>query len=145
MTEIQTVVICVIIMSALYLLWETFNHIIFPKMVYNGMKEIERNPKWITSKLCYYGFNEIDIVLCESKWGMLPRVRAGKEKLELWIDNDTSTKDVEDIGSLALASLLKIKYNLWYPDKPLYWQSILLYMLDGGEIEMKDKIKQETS
>ena len=145
MTEIQTVVICVIIMSALYLLWETFNHIIFPKMVYNGMKEIERNPKWITSKLCYYGFDEIDIVLCESKWGMLPRVRAGKEKLELWIDNDTSTKDVEDIGSLALASLLKIKYNLWYPDKPLYWQSILLYMLDGGEIEMKDKIKQETS
>ena len=47
--------------SGLYLTWELFNNVIFPKMVYHGMKEIDRNPKWITSKLQYYGFDDIDI------------------------------------------------------------------------------------
>ena len=130
----------------LSLAWDIFNKVIFPKLVYHGMKEIDRNPKWITSKLQYYGFNDIDIVLCESKWGMLPRFRAGKEnRLELWIDNDTSTRDVDDIGHLALCVKLKAKYGLWFPDKPTYWLSILLYMLDGGNIEMREQEKQETS
>lgn len=129
-----------------YILWDIFNKIIFPKIVYHGMKEIERNPKWITSKLQYYGFNDIDIVLCKSKWGMLPRFRVGKDnRLELWIDNDTSTRDVEDVGHLALAGKIKAKYGLWFPDKPTYWLSILLYMLDGGDIQMQDKKQQETS
>lgn len=130
----------------LSLAWDIFNKVIFPKLVYHGMKEIDRNPKWITSKLQYYGFNDIDIVLCESKWGMLPRFRVGKEnRLELWIDNDTSTRDVDDIGHLALCVKLKAKYGLWFPDKPTYWLSILLYMLDGGNIEMREQEKQETS
>ena len=132
--------------SGLCLAWELFNRIIFPKMVYHGMKEIDRNPKWITSKLQYYGFDDIDIVLCESKWGMLPRFRAGKDnRLELWIDNDTSTRDVDDVGHLALCVKVKAKYGLWFPDKPTYWLSILLYMLDGGDVNMIDKKQQETS
>lgn len=134
------------VISGLYLTWELFNKVIFPKMVYRGMKEIDRNPKWITSKLQYYGFDDIDIVLCESKWGMLPRFRTGKDnRLELWIDNDTSTRDVDDVGHLALCVKVKVKYGLWFPDKPTYWLSILLYMLDGGNIEMREKEKQETS
>lgn len=134
------------IVCGLYLMWDIFNKVIFPKMVYRGMKEIDRNPKWITSRLQYYGFSDIDIVLCESKWGMLPRFRAGKNnRLELWIDNDTPTRDVENIGHLALCVMIKAKYGLWFPDKPIYWLSILLYMLDGGNIEMRDKEKQETS
>ena len=134
------------VISSSYLAWELFNKVIFPKMVYRGMKEIDRNPKWITSKLQYYGFDDIDIVLCESKWGMLPRFRAGKDNhLELWIDTDTSTRDVDDIGHLVLCVKVKAKYGLWFPDKPTYWLSILLYMLDGGNIEMREKEKQETS
>ena len=129
-----------------YLIVATIRNIIFPKIIFKSMKEIERNPKWITSKLQYYGFDDIDIVLCESKWGMLPRFRAGKDnRLELWIDNDTSTRDVDDVGHLALCGKVKAKYGLWFPDKPTYWLSILLYTLDGGNIEMKDIEKQETS
>lgn len=145
MTAIQILVLLIVI-CILYTAYEIFNHIIFPKMVYKGMKETGRNPKWIMTKLSqYYGFNDVDIVLCNSKWGMLPCMRMGKEKLELWIDENTLTKDVEDVGVLALGGVLKMKYNVWNPDKPIYWQSILLYMLDGGEIEVRDKIKQETS
>lgn len=130
----------------LVVLWNIFNKVIFPKMVYYEMKETERNPKWITSKLQYYGFSDIDIVLCESRWGMLPRFKVGKNnRLELWIDNNTSTKDVEDIGHLALVGKIKAKYGLWFPDKPTYWLSILLYMLDGGDVDMIDKKQQETS
>ena len=143
---VNDLVILLGVICGLSLAWDIFNKIIFPKLVYHGMKEIDRNPKWITSKLQYYGFSDIDIVLCESKWGMLPRFRAGKEnRLELWIDNDTSTKDVDDIGHLALCVKLKAKYGLWFPDKPTYWLSILLYMLDGGNIEMREQEKQETS
>ena len=143
---VNDLIILLGVICGLSLAWDIFNKIIFPKLVYHGMKEIDRNPKWITSKLQYYGFSDIDIVLCESKWGMLPRFRAGKEnRLELWIDNDTSTKDVDDIGHLALCVKLKAKYGLWFPDKPTYWLSILLYMLDGGNIEMREQEKQETS
>lgn len=145
MTEKQ-ILLSLIIACVIYTMYKIFDHIIFPKMIYNGMKETDRNPKWIMSKLSqYYGFNEVDIVLCTSKWGMLPCMREGKEKLELWIDEDTPTSDVNDIGIMALAGVLKMKYGILDLDKPIYWQSILLYMLDGGEIEMKDKIKQETS
>ena len=120
-----------------YLTWEIFNRCIFPQMVYHGMKELERNPKWVTSRLPYYGFGDIDIVVCESKWGMLPRFRLGKNnKFELLIDNDTRIEDAEDIGRLALVGKLKAKYNIWFPEKPIYWLSILCYMLDGGDIQM---------
>lgn len=143
---VNDLVILLGVICGLSLAWDIFNKVIFPKLVYHGMKEIDRNPKWITSKLQYYGFSDIDIVLCESKWGMLPRFRAGKEnRLELWIDNDISTRDVDDIGHLALCVKLKAKYGLWFPDKPTYWLSILLYMLDGGNIEMREQEKQETS
>jgi hypothetical protein len=139
--------LCIIILVGLmlYVTWRTFDRIIFPQMVYHGMKEVERNPKWVTSQLQYYGFNDIDIVLCTSKYGMLPRFRASKDnRIELWIDNDTSTKDIEEVGRLALVGKIKAKYGLWFPDKPIYWLSILCYMLDGGDVNMIDK-KQETS
>lgn len=135
--ETETAVLLLIVII-LYGIWKLFDLVIFPKMVHHGIKEIERNPKWVTSQLQYYGFNDIDIVLCESKWGMLPRFRAGKnDRVELWIDNDTSTRDVEDIGRLALAAKIKAKYGLWFPEKPLHWLSILCYMLDGGDIKME--------
>ena len=128
-----------------FISWRIFDRFIFPKMIHHGMKEIERNPKWVTSQLQYYGFNDIDIVLCESKWGMLPRFRTSKNnRVELWVDNDISTKDVEDLGRLALAAKIKVKYGVWFPEKPLYWLSILCYMLDGGDIKMEATSWKET-
>lgn len=133
--------------AILFLIWDMCHRIIYPKIIRFGMKELHRNPKWIMSKLQYYGFDDIDIILCKSKWGNLPRFEIGKNnKLELWLDDDsTLTKDAEDVGRLALCVSIKFKYGLWFPDKPIYWLSILLYMLDGGNIKMEDKIKQETS
>ena len=129
-------ILCSILILALA--WVVFDRVIFPHMVYNGMKETSRNPKWITSQLQYYGFGDIDIVLCESKWGMLPHFRMTKnDKFELWVDNETSVKDVDDIGRLALAGKIKTLYGLWFPEKPIYWLSILCYMLDGGDIKME--------
>lgn len=146
--------IAIIILSFIisYVGWWLSNNVIIPKIIKCGMKEKDRNPKWITSQLQYYGFNDVDIVLCESKWGRLPYFRLGKNnRLELWIDCDTPTKDIEEIGRLILISKIKSKYNLSFPDKPIYWLSVLCYMLDGGDIRMSavsweesDK-KQETS
>lgn len=135
MTNFEGVYYFITIIIIFYASWEIFNRVIFPKMVTKGMKELDRNPKWITSQLQYYGFHDIDIILCKSKWGMLPRFRVGKnDRLELWIDNDTSTKDVEEIGRLALLGKLKVKYGVWYEDKPIHWLSVLCYMLDGGNV-----------
>lgn len=120
-----------------FICYKIFDKIIFPNMVYKGMIETDRNPKWVISQLQYYGFDDIDIVLCKSKWGMLPRFRAGKNgKLEMWIDDETSIQDIEEIGRLALIGKIKIQYNLWFPNKPLHWLSILLYMLNGGDIQI---------
>lgn len=129
--------IVILIAMVSYILWDIFRKIILPKIINHGMKELDRNPKWVTSQLQYYGFNDIDIVLCESKYGMLPRFRynAKKQKIELWVPNDISTRDVENIGQVALVGKIKVKYGLFFPDKPLYWLSILCYMLDGGDVK----------
>ena len=123
-----------------YIIWDITSKIIMPKIVYKSMKETERNPKWITSELQYYGFDDIDIVLYESNWITRPCFRLGKDnKLELWISDDTSPRDATDVGRLALCGKVKAMYGLWFPDKPIYWLSVLLYMLDGGDITVKNK------
>ena len=122
------------------LIYDIISKKIYPKLIEYFTKEIERNPKWVTSQLQYYGFEDIDIVLCESKLGRLPRFRTGENKrLELLIDNDTPTYEVETIGRIALAAKIKTEYGLWFPDKPLYWLSVLCYMLDGGDIQMSNR------
>ena len=104
-----------------------------------GMKELEKNPKWITSNIHeqYYGFYDIDIILVDSKYGGLPYVRMVKstQHMEFLIPNDTSIKDVDDIAKQALNAKLKLKYGFYFPDKPAYWLAILCYMLDGGDIK----------
>ena len=119
----------------------TITHNIIPFMVKKGMKEIEKNPKWITSNIHdqYYGFHDIDIILTESKYNSLPYVRVTKSprRMELLISNDTSIKDVDIIAKQALSAKIKLKYGLYYPDKPAYWLAILCYMLDGGDIKQE--------
>lgn len=126
----------------LYVMYEFFNKVIFPWIVDVRTKDIEKNPNWIMQKLKenYYGFEDIDIVIVNSPLGMVPRFRTDKKqnnKLQLLIPEDISTEDIGDISRLALAGKIKIKYGLWYPDKPTYWLSILNYILDGGNINIE--------
>src|SRR5699024_3819905 len=101
----------------------------------------------------YYGFSNIDIITARSTIGALPRFRLNskekdKERLELLISEDTPVNDIDKVATLALQGKLHVCYNLHFPDKSAYWLSILLYMLDGGDIkpesivwESKNKIE----
>lgn len=145
--------ICVLALCALgfYIGGCIGKYVVLPFLIRKTTKEIDKNPKWITSALHskYYGFSDIDFITAESTIGALPRFRVAKgdnTRLELLIPNDTLTKDVEKIGQIALVGKIKVKYGLFFPDKPLYWLSILCFMLDGGEVAMKEVEKrQETN
>lgn len=138
-----------------YILMKIWKYIIFPFIVKKTTHEVEKNPKWITPKLRqnYYGFSNIDIITARSTIGTLPRFRLNskekdKERLELLISEDTPVNDIDKVATLALQGKLYVYYNLHFPDKPAYWLSVLLYMLDGGNInpesivwENKNKIE----
>ena len=131
--------VCVIlaILIGLFLGWKIFSKLLFPILVNKSTKDIEVNPEWITPKLRekYYGLHDIDIVLVDDPFGCIPRFRETKSKrLQLLISDDTSVKDIDDVARVALAGKLKLKYGIWFPDKPVFWLSILCYMLDGGDI-----------
>ena len=116
---------------------------IIPWLIKKTTKEVEKNPKWLIQKLReqYYGFNDIDIILCESWLTNLPRmdvINDKKKRYQLLITTDINTDDIEIIGRLALASKVFIKYGLFFPEKQTYWLSILCYMLDGGSIKESD-------
>ncbi len=148
MITIYDAIVGIILILGICGMWKMFDKIIFPWIVNKRTEDIEKNPKWITSKLqnTYYGFNDMDIVTVNSPFGMLPRFRINKKqnKLQLLIAEDTSTNDIDNIAQLALAGKLKIKYGLWYPDKPTYWLAILNFMLDGGDIQQMDaKIEKD--
>lgn len=112
-----------------------FNKFIYPRIVKNNFVEIERNPKWIMSELNYYGFDDIDIIVSENKFYSLPYFKLGKDnRIELWIPSDISSKDALEVGRLALAGKITIKYGLEFPNKPIDWLSTLCYMLDGNNV-----------
>ena len=124
------------------ILWNTFDKRIFPWLVDKTTKDIEINPKWITSKVEYYGFSDIDFIIVNSLEGTLPRFRMSKDKkrFQLLLSEDTTTNDVDAILQLALAGKIRIKHGIWFPDKPIYWLSILCHMLDGGDVQqLKNK------
>lgn len=117
----------------------SYKHIVKPWLMEKCTTDIEKNPKWITDKLRsnYYGFHDVDIILANCTFGFLPRFRLSKkgDRLQLLVPEDTPTRDVEALGRAILAAKIKIKYGLWFPDKPIHWLSILCYMLDGGDIK----------
>lgn len=135
----------------MYAFYWIFSRVMLPKLIEKNTKEIDRNPKWITNELHskYYGFDDIDFITAENTFGALPRFRVPKgdnTRLEMLVPNDISTRDVEHIGRMALVGKIKIKYGLFFPDKPLHWLSILLFMLEGGEVTVKDiEKRQETN
>lgn len=135
MEEIYAIAFIILI---LYVSSRIYKKFIFPRLIEYDTKEIERNPKWIMKniKSNYYGFHDVDIILAETKlFCSLPRFRITKnDRYELWVSNDTTTREVDDILRLALVGKIYIKHNLFFPDKPIHWLSILCYMLDGGDI-----------
>ena len=151
----ESMLATIIVIIIGYILIKIWKYVIFPFVVKKTTHEIEKNPKWITPKLRqnYYGFSNIDIITARSTIGALPRFRLnlkerGKERLELLISEDTPVNDIDKVATLALQGKLHVYYNLYFPDKPAYWLSILLYMLDGGDIkpesivwESKNKIE----
>lgn len=151
----ESMLATIIVIVIGYILIKIWKYIIFPFVVKRTTHEIEKNPKWITPKLRqnYYGFSNIDIITARSTIGALPRFRLNskerdEERLELLISEDTPVNDIDKVATLALQGKLHVYYNLYFPDKPAYWLSILLYMLDGGDIkpesivwESKNKIE----
>lgn len=151
----ESMLATIIVIIIGYILMKIWKYIIFPFIVKKTTHEVEKNPKWITPKLRqnYYGFSNIDIITARSTIGALPRFRLNskekdKERLELLISEDTPVNDIDKVATLALQGKLHVYYNLYFPDKPAYWLSILLYMLDGGDIkpesiawESKNKIE----
>lgn len=137
-TDILSLILVILV---IYLFYHIFDKKIFPKLVDRHTKEIEKNPKWITSRLQYYGFDDIDFILARSVFGMIPRLRVNKKKdrLELLLPEEISVDDIEEIGRIALACKIQARYGVLFADKPLYWLSILCYMLDGGDVKMEPK------
>ena len=122
-------------------MWKSW---IYPSIIEHTTKEIEKNPKWIIPKLreTYYGFSNVDIIVAESSLGMLPRFRIRRitdeekteERFEVLIPSNVSVNDVDNLATLILQAKLHIYYKLDYFDKSADWLSILLYLLDGGDI-----------
>lgn len=112
-------------------------------------KELDKNPKWITSRLKdrYYGFDDIDFITAECYIGALPRFRVSKSdpcRLEFLVPNDASVEDVELLGKIALAGKLKIKYGMQpLLDKPLGYLSLVCFVLDNDDVTNKIKFKDK--
>ena len=138
MNDLLVLLLLVVIAYICVKIWK---YVLHPYIVEKTTYEVEKNPKWITPKLRqkYYGFSNIDIITVRSPIGSLPRFRLGKDekgaqRLELLIPEDTSINDIDKVATLALNGKLHIFYNLYFPDKSTQWLAILVYMLDGGEI-----------
>ena len=134
-----------------YIIIKLFNNFVISFVVSFVVKRkttvIEKNPKWITSRIQekYYGFNDIDFILAECPLGGLPKfnISKDKERIELWIPNDILIRDLESLAKIALLGKIKIRYGVYFPEKPIYWLSILCYMLDGGDIKQESVTWEE--
>ena len=131
----------------IYIIIKLFNNFVVSFVVKRKTTVIEKNPKWITSRIQekYYGFNDIDFILAECPLGGLPKFNMSKDKerIELWIPNDILIRDLESLAKIALLGKIKIRYGVYFPEKPIYWLSILCYMLDGGDIKQESVTWEE--
>ena len=149
MIILRSLYIGISIIVFLYITYGFLKKVIFPWIVDKRTVDIEKNPKWIISKLQdkYYGFNDIDIITVDSPLGWIPRFRLDKykkDRLQLLISEDVSINDLDAIAQLALAGKIRIKYDLWYPEKPAHWLAILNFMLDGGDVNTEmTKLKEK--
>lgn len=123
------------------MLWEKVAQ---PFLENKGTKVLETNPKWVTSELTdkYYGFYDVDFVLVEAtnSFSHTPRFTVNKKtnRYQLLFTDDITTHEVAELGRFTMICKLVAKYGIVAAkDKPLYWLSILCYMLDGGDIHQE--------
>lgn len=113
--------------------------VIFPWLIEKRTIELEKNPKWLMTKLQdrYYGFRDLDIILVDSI-EELPKFRYIKKEnqLQLLLSDDISVSDIDTIAKIALLGRIKLEYGLWYPEKSAHWLSICYYILNGGDIKI---------
>ena len=134
-----------IVIFIIYITLRFINRTGFPILINMLTKELDKNPKWITSKLKnnYYGFEDIDFITAECSMRALPRFRVSKSnphRLEFLVPNDASVDDVELLGKLALMGKLKLKYGLFISDEPLDWLSKMCFILDNKNVIKEMKI-----
>ncbi|MBR2493767.1 MAG: hypothetical protein IKB64_09975 [Paludibacteraceae bacterium] len=140
--SIKSLCYVVLNLCSLYCVYTLVKIFVYPKILDLFTTEIERNPSWLAEKLRseYYGYNDIDFILCECSLCRTPRFRVLKnsDRLELLIPNDFTIWDRDKIAKIALMGKIKIKHGLLVQDKPVYWLSIFCYLLDGGDINVSE-------
>lgn len=128
-------------LCSIYALYSIVKTYIFPKILDLLTTVKETNPDWLAKKLRsqYYGFDDIDFIICECPIFNVPRFRLGKDtkRLQFLVPNDVSVWDREKIAKIALMGKIKIRYDVDTSfEKPIEWLSILCYMLDGKDINI---------
>lgn len=130
-------------LCSIYALYNIVKVYIFPKLLDLLTTVKETNPDWLANRLRsqYYGFNDIDFIICECPIWNIPRFRMDKntKRLQLLIPDDVSVWNREKIAKIALIGKIRIRYEINpSTDKPIEWLSILCYMLDGGDINISE-------
>lgn len=131
-------------LCSIYALYNIVKVYIFPKVLdlLTTVKEV--NPEWLTTKLRseYYGFNDINFIICDCPIWNVPRFRLSKnphQNIEFLIPSGATVWDREKLAKIALMGKIKIKYDVNTSfNKPIEWLSILCYMLDGGDINISE-------
>lgn len=136
----ESTCIILLIIIGLFIIYKLFTKFVIPYIFTLKTKDGEKNPDWLISRLHYYGFHDIDIILMKgnSIFTRTPHFTLNHDRYELYIPDSVSVDDAEEIGKLALLGKIYVKYGTLYEDKPLYWLSILCYMLDGGGVDIAD-------
>lgn len=131
-----------LVLCSIYSIYTIVRSFVYPRLLDKLTKEVERNPSWLVDKLRseYYGFNDIDIIISNCPICSVPRFRVSKSgKLELYVPEDYSVWTRDKIAQIALIGKIHIRHGISVgADKPVYWLSILCYMLDGGDINVSE-------
>lgn len=100
---------------------------------------LEKNPKWLLPELRsqYYGFHDIVIYVVKNTYisSINLHYHTALKCLEVFIpEYEAVPRDIDDIAKFILAGKIFLQHKIRITDKPVYWLSILCYMLDGGEV-----------
>ena len=134
-----------------YMSVKLYMDVIRPYQIKKSIKVVKKNPEWLIPALRshYYGLDDVDILLVESKHKIAPQFqlnvikkdeKAGllEMRLELLLPSTVTIAEIDEIAKIALIGKICTKVNpqvgMTYANKPTYWLSILCYMLDGGSI-----------
>lgn len=130
-------------LCSIYAFYHIIKVVVFPNILNLFTKVKETNPDWLAGKLRsqYYGFNDIDFIICECPIYNAPRFRLTKDmsRIQFLVPTGMTVWDREKLAKIALIGKIKIRYDVDTSfNKPIEWLSILCYMLDGGDINISE-------